>query len=356
MIKVIETIEDFKAMETAWDELYAGNSQLTPFQSFKYNFLSWTIFMQNAGNLYIILVLNNNNYNYIEAIFPCYLDKDKTLRFINDRHTDFCSALVRKEKEYDFLLFEETASFMMSDSRIRMIRFDNLEPDNPLMSVLKPFCKTLIVHDFNAYSQIDIQKRDEDKGFVDSIRHINGKKKKNLMTRLRKEHDLELLICHKGNEQPFPMDEVQYLSGVMIEKKERASSYFSSKMIEYWKEMYEAGILSIAMLYQQQEIKSINFMFYGNNRNEYIKWIMLYSDKRYNLVINLKLIELFYNSGGARVNFARGVYDYKMENFHPQVNNLYRLTISKSLWTSIKALMSTNFHYSKMIVKSIIRK
>lgn len=355
MIKVIETIEAFLSLEKEWDSLYDDNSVLTPFQSFKYNYLSWTAFMHQAGHLFIIIELDNNS-NQLEAVFPCYIDEHKTLRFINDRHTDFCSAIVRRGREFDFQLYEEFASFVLSDAHVKMICFDNLVSDNPLTSVLKPFCNRLFVNDINAYSTIDIEKQQDDKSFLDSIRNISGKRKKKLSTQLSKEHDLQMKILHKEDNHTFPIEEVLLLMNTMTEKGERTADYFSNEMLDFWKQMYDSGLLSVALLYQGNRIKSVNFMFYNTTRNEYIKWIVLYADKRYNLLINLKLIENFHGNGGARINFARGIYDYKMMNFHPQVKNLYRLTISKSVWSSIKALFALNLQFSKIIAKSILRK
>ena len=354
MIKVISSIEEFHGIEAVWNQLYLQAINMTPFQSFMYNYLSWTVYMKNAGCLYIIECISDKDKK-LKAIFPCYIDKNNRLRFINDRDTDFCNAVIDKNAD-DYRLFEELSEFLKEEKRIKSVRWDNLEYNNHLKAVFLPFFKVVYLHDINAYSKMSIYPLDCDKSFFDSIRHINGQRRKKLSKVLLQERNLQFLFLQQSAGHSFPESEVRSLVNIMVSNQIRRQEYFSEEMILFWIRMYETGLLTVALLYQDNVIKSVNFMFYNQANNEYIKWIMLYADKRYNLIINLKLIEYLYNHGGAVINFARGIYDYKMVNYHPKVFCLYRLEMEKTNSSALTGLITINKYYMKKIVKSIIRK
>lgn len=75
-------------------------------------------------------------------------------------------------------------------------------------------------------------------------------------------------------------------------------------------------------------------------------------DNTWNMKINLMIADYLYNNGGATINFARGIYDYKMVNFHPDVKPLFCLKVSKTKWGHLKNIINTAFHYFKPVIKS----
>ena len=354
MIKIITDTSGFKALEEDWNSLYERSVLRTPFQSFSYNYLSWTEFMKEKGVLYIITVRRPNT-NELEAIFPCLIERG-VLLFINDRHTDFCTAIIDERiGRGDHRLYEEVAKYLQGDSRVKFVRFDNVMAEDMLLAGFKPFFKTQYCYEINAYSKLDIYQRDGDKTCFDAIRNVNAQRRKKLAAQLKRAGELQLSVSEKKGGDIYPEEAIINMVEAMIKEGTRERGYFSEPMLKEWKCLYEAGVLSVAILRQEEIVKSINFIIRDNLCKDYIKWLMLYIDKRYNLLLSLKLIEYLYEKG-ATINFARGIYDYKMVNFHPDVYNLYRLEIDKSTWTAVKGLAAMNWHYLKMIIKSIIRK
>ena len=53
---------------------------------------------------------------------------------------------------------------------------------------------------------------------------------------------------------------------------------------------------------------------------------------QFNLWNNVRYIVEKSQIGSSVVDFGRGGYDYKMQNFRPQVENLYRFMASKTKW------------------------
>ena len=92
-IEVIEDIRMFKGLEIIWDDLYRSGTY-SVFQSFTINYYSWKHYLSLDPNnsLFIIKVVSDS---CVSCIFPFYKDNSKNLRFINDKHSDFCEILLK---------------------------------------------------------------------------------------------------------------------------------------------------------------------------------------------------------------------------------------------------------------------
>ena len=353
MIQVINEIDKFKNLKDDWERIWHNCKSATPFQTFDYVLASASTFHE-TDSLYIILMSDGNGV--VRAILHTKIDKSGRLSFINAHHSDFCGIII--ETEYDnFNLYEELSKFFLSNKQIKTICFDNLKRDSSLLSSFKPFIYTCFIQDINYYSVIPIFPKTIDKDFVDAFSFVASKRKK----KLRNQHKATLQGCEfkiydKANGDIYPEDVVNSLTEIMVVKGYRARTYFSMSMLNFWKELYEKELLICAVLRQGGVALSCNFMFYDSKSKEYIKWIMLYEDGHYNLAINVEIADYIYKNQGAYINFARGIYDYKMENFHPIVYPLYRVIITKSIWQHIKAVCCVTFNNVKTILKQYLKK
>lgn len=353
VISLASSREQLLAIKDEWDVLFDKSTQATPFQSFGF-IMSSLEFLSPESDPHVICVRNDSS-NDLEAILPCMIDRSGTLRFINAAHIDFAGAIVASDVNV-YVLYESIAQYFLHEKKIKRVVLDNLLHTDPILSALKPFAKTCFVNDFNYYSTIEVFKKEGDKDFVDAFRNVNAKQRKNFRTLLKKNAgNIDFHIHKKENGDPYPDEIVEYLTNNMIQKGIRVRGYFSENMLNFWKDLYNKGVLIPAVLKIDGEVKSLNFMYYDAKRNEYIKWIMLYVENRFNLLINLYIAKQLYEYGGATINFARGIYDYKMVNFHPEVKAIYRLIISKSVWSSVWALWQVNYYYIRQIGKKILR-
>lgn len=356
MIRILSTFEELIQFKPQWDSLFQKDKNATPFQQFGYILASLSLNEDEKEALHIIAVKEDSINSWI-AIFPFYLDKNKTLKFLNSRHTDFCAPIIDTEFAH-YSLYKEVSEYIERSKYISGLCLDNVERTSPLLSVLKPFFRYMISHDFNFYSKIEIYTSEGDKDFVDSFRYVQSKQRRNLRKKnnlINQECDFKILSASAGN--PYPKDKVDYLVSNMLSSGIRAKEYFSEKMLNFWEELYRSNILSIAIISSGANIKALNFMYFDAKKNEYIKWLMLYEDSSWNMAINIKIAEYIYlNRPGTTINFARGIYDYKLVNFHPDVYPLFRVMIAKSRWGHFKNIISTAFHYSKPIIKSFLRR
>lgn len=324
---MVEAISDFEQalnLKKEWDILYKKCPYTTPFQSFAFFESSW-LFEQKEGLKLCVIAVHNDNTNQIVAIVPTCIDKKGVLTFIGQAYSDFCSALVLPEYD-NYSLYESISVFIKGYSPIRSISLGNLQCNNPLLAAFKPFFIFHTLTEANYYSTLPIIQTQTDCDFVDSFKALNAKRKKNLRVTYKKSlSNTEFRILKHVEGVEYPQEEVNSLVCTMINTGIRTKTYFSDSFLIFWKDLYERNILLIAMITNTHGVQSVNFMFFDESRKEYIKWLMLYKDPKWNMILNLKLMDVLYTQGGATINFARGIYDYKLVNFHPDVKPLFQI-------------------------------
>lgn len=351
MIKLIKDLESLSNFKEEWTALYQVVDSVTPFQKLEYITASFKNITLNSDKLNIVCIKDDPTNKWI-GIFPLILNQYGILEYINARHTDFCVPLIHPDYCH-YSIFKEFSEYIYSDTTIRGINWINIPSQSSILSALKPHLKYLIVHDFNYYSSIPIFSLKSDKDYIDSFRFIQAKQRRNLRKIVSKiGENCEFGVFSKNKGDDYPVSCVNQLVDRMIADGIRAREYFSPKMLNFWKCLYENNILTMAIIKENGEPRSCNFMFYDEKHNEYIKWIMLYTENSWNMKINLLIAKYIYDKGDGTINFARGIYDYKLVNFHPDVKPLFRVMIAKTKWGHFKNIVATAFHYSKPIIKS----
>lgn len=353
MIVVIEDMEGFKSLETEWNDLYSDNDFL-PFQSYEYNFISWNDMLNNQQNSLFIICYYEENAKQIGAIFPLYVDIRKCLRFINDSHTDFQTALIRKKLRSSYSMFEEIFMYLYYKPKFNRFFLDNMMNDDPLLPYFGHFNRNVKIYRTKDYSIFEVKQHPEDKSYIDSLRHLTAKERNRLKNISKKMINVEFRILNitRGNE--YPEDVINAISQAMIKNGIRSKSYFTCSMYNFIRDLYNKGLLNVALIYDKGEVCSAS-LFYICHENKYlIQWIILYTDKKYNLWSKLKILECFYNQGGGIFNFGRGAYPYKIQHFKPQISNLLCLDLSKSDSLRYRIQVKDNFELLSSIVKRFI--
>lgn len=352
MIKVITNKDSLIEFSSSWGVLYEGCPYSTPFQKFEYIVHSIDFSLGKDDQIYIIAVKMPQANKWV-AVFPLYIDAKKTLRFINARHSDFCAPLILPQYDH-YNLFVEVSDYIKHDGRIKAIVFENLTVDNPLVGMLKSEFKYIITYDFNDYSTVSIAKASGDVDSVDAFRGVPSKRRGKLR-KIKREKNTNCVfeIFSKSHGQVYPQKYIDDLVDHMISSNMRAREYLSDIMLAFWEKLYESGVVDVAILYQNDVVVACSFLLVDEKKREYIEWIILYRDKSWNVSICLQIEEYLYsNEENSIFNFARGIYDYKLVNFHPDVKPLFRVMIAKTKWGHFKNIMATAIHYFKPIVKS----
>ena len=288
MIEIIDTIDKFKTLEIEWNTLFHNANDVTFFQTFKYNWIAWETFATPNDKLYIIIYRTNDKE--LQAIFPFYINGKGFLKFINDRHTDFSNS--------------------------------------PILAYWKVFQGNAFVFSQTEHSWLNCPKSES---IFSEFRHLNAKERKRLVTLDKKSVQCNMKIFNIANE-PYPEHVINRIIQLMIDSGLRSSSYLNDTMRLFMRKLYENGLVELPVLYDNGEPISLGFVFVNEQRTYSMRWVILYKSGQFNLWNNVRYIVEKSQIGSSVVDFGRGGYDYKMQNFRPQVENLYRFMASKTKW------------------------
>ncbi|MDA0890647.1 MAG: hypothetical protein O3A52_05805, partial [Bacteroidetes bacterium] len=94
--------------------------------------------------------------------------------------------------------------------------------------------------------------------------------------------------------------------------------------------------------------------FILRSANEYLFWIDMYDNsKMINIYNYISFIERISQENNIKINFGRGVYDYKVTNFKPDIKQLFAFYIFSNKLQLLIFLFVDNI---KEILKSIYKK
>lgn len=326
MIEILKTDDVFKALEGEWEELFLNAKDVTFFQTFKYNWIAWNVFATEYDKLHILIYRTGKKV--LQAIFPFYLDKKGCLRFINDIHTDFCNVIVSKEVVTIHNLMYDVWKNIRDDAEVKFVFLDNVLQNSPVLSYWKVFFGNAFVFSQTEHSWLNCV---QSENVLKEFNHLTNKEKCRLTAVQKKSANSEIKVYYKENE-PYPEKVVMHLVEEMIGCKTRSSGYLSSSMLTFMKELYDNGLVEIPVVYDNEEPISLGFQFVNETKDFTMIWVILYKDKQFNLWNNIRYVVDKSQRGASTFNFGRGGYDYKMHNFRPQVENLYRFMASKTKW------------------------
>ena len=350
MIKIIKNINELEKIRECWDVLYKEDDNCTPFQSFDYNYISWKRFHQ--GYSLFVLLFYQNQEKSLSAIFPFCIDSKNCLRFINEDHSDFQTAIVKNLAKTDLKMYEELFVFIKDQPYIHRICLNHLRHDDLLLHYLGHVSVYARLYGTESYSYLRIESSHDDMNFIDSLRHLTAKERNRLKNIEKKADGLTFKLISKADTE-YPEQEVKMLVQEMIDKGIRSEAYFTDNLIGFLKDLYQAGVLKMALVYREKELGSVSFFYQGKNSLS-IQWIIIYSDKKYNLQAKLKLINNVFEDGGGIFNFGRGTYKYKIQHFRPVIQNLFCVDIPfrrkarmMLMFESLKDLMKKIFYNFK---------
>ena len=352
MIKIVDNINELEKIRECWNALYEEDDNCTPFQSFEYNVISWKRFGRKDYSLFVILYYHNQEKTPC-AIFPLCVDLRKCLRFINEDHSDYQTAIIRESAKTDLKMYEEIYELVKNQPNIDRICLNHLRHDDLMIPYLGHLSFARI-YGTESYSYLPIVSSPDDGGFIDSLRHLSAKERNRLKNIEKKAVDLSFKMLSIES-AAYPEKEVNELVQTMIKKGIRTTAYFTDNLLGFIKDLYQANVLKIGMVCQGQDIGSISF-FYQSNNGMCIQWIIVYSDKAYNLQAKLKIINSVYENGGGIFNFGRGTYAYKIQHFRPIIQNLFCVDIPFRRKARIKLMFEPLKDLNKKLLYHVKKK
>lgn len=334
MLGICQTYEQFLSLEQVWNDLYAVTPEPVPFQSFSVCRASWE-FVSSTGGQNTLHILVWSRKGKTLAIFPLYIDKKHTLRFLNDRHLDFCGPVLHPSVAGDFHMCEELAEHIRSCKDIRKVRLENLRSDL-FQSSLQLQLKGTVLYPYKHWSFFRMPGTPDAKSAIDTLDQLTTKEKyrlKNIHSKMEKAG--ARYEIHNISESAWPSELIDGLCATMVEDGRRKDRYFSQSFLSFLQAVYESGELSVCATVQDDAPVACNLFLHSLSGSEYIDWIALYKDPSANSWNLLQFIDYLHSIGGGTLNFARNIYKYKTHNYRPVIRSLDRLRYSKSVFAKI---------------------
>ena len=340
-IKIISEIQEFSAFKDQWATIF-NNKDYSFFQTFEFNYYSWiTELCKNKLNkLCIVLIVNNE---LVSTIFPLYIDSKKRLRFINDRHADFCDALSNEKYDFKIILSEINNQFKFDS-----VNFINLTNNSYLYHLYKEHTDSnILLKPFTKYSDLHIPIGI----FPDNVLRYRSKQKTEFR-RVKKKNsgkDHYILI---NEDSYFPINEIYQLRERMVRLGFRKANFLDEDRLLLLKELFNSNRILISIVKSKGSTNAISFI--SRNENEYLFWIDMYDNSKliniYNYILFIENISL---DDSVNINFGRGVYDYKLENFKPDIKQLFAIYIYKN---KFKLTLFLVFDRTNNFLKSVYKK
>ena len=308
---------DILAIKESWDSLFA-QGDYSVFQSFIYCYNS----LSNTSSPFVICLFAGEK---ITELWPLEFINNK-LRFINDTHADFCDIL----SATDSSLAKE---YLIANNQIGKLRLKNLTQDSKVIKKLKRIA-CLNVHASINFLVLSLSKTDS---FPSNFTHFVYRQKRRLMRILKKFSSEQLLFNNKS--KVFPKKEILDLRNIMIDKGNRGHGFLDNHFLLLAEQLYNSGLLIVSVIKIKDDIAGISLIF--NNENKYLFWVDLFDDQQMiNLYHNTLFIKNITQNSDATFNFGRGAYDYKIQNYQPEVFELFELNTFENMLEKVLFQMS----------------
>jgi len=107
----------------------------------------------------------------------------------------------------------------------------------------------------------------------------------------------------------------------MIDSGIRNERFLDKNFLKLIEILYNSSGLNVSKVVYNDDVVAISLIF--KQKDSYFFWVDLYNDlKMINLYHNIKFIKSITKLSAATFNFGRGVYNYKLQNFAPELKIL----------------------------------
>ena len=319
-VRVIKNKEALLLIKKEWDKIFL-EGEYTIFQSFQFCYNS----LNEKSKPFIIYLEKKGEIN---QIWPLEFIS-KRLRFINDTHADFCDILSTSESVI-------AQQYLNENNLLAKLRLKNLKHNSNIEKVLKSlsfYTRSTSVY----YSLLSLKQTDN---FPDNFTHFVYRQRRRLK-RILKKYSTDHKIYERSTDI-FPIEQIITLRNEMIEEKTRSEDFLDSDFLDLAKKLYNSNNLIVSVIKSDGKLLGVSLLF--RDKNNYSFWVDLYNNKPMaNLYHNILFIKRISFENDAIFNFARGTYNYKIQNFKPEIYSLYELNIFNNFFEVFLFRLSKEF-------------
>lgn len=349
MIRVVESVEDFRTLESSWLALQSG-TEMRVFQTYSWCWNAWQCFLsKESGNHLWILIWTREGTDDC-VIFPFYIDGTGTLRFIMDRHSDSCDAVYMGRRNR-FLCYKEVVERIQEESRIRRVMFQKMLGCSEALHMFGVLFPHPVVYRDNAYSWLRLGQTEN---AVATMAHMKTKDRAVIKSFLRKSGDYSFRIYAQMYGDVFPLREILSMREVMLKETKRTLFFLPDTLLDFSEAIYRAGLCEIAVLEKDGAIQALSFRLLLGIR--VLSWIFLYRDPHLTTLLDARYMQEKAKQGAFIFDFGVGAYNYKLGNFRPETEITFALHYDKGGINFVKSLISMQWRYMKDYLKALRRK
>jgi len=320
-VKILKHSNELLEIKEVWDKLF-NLGEYTVFQSFDYCYNSAL-----TSDIYIICLFEND---VLVELWPLEIVKNR-LRFINDIHDDFCDILSSCNST-------EVISFLEKEESLGRLSFRNLTKDALVLKKINSIPFFDISKSIN-YSILNLENTN---AFPANFNHFVYRQKRRLKRILKKYTANHSFIEVKSN--AFPYADIVLLRNKMLALKMRKNTFLDDSFLMLVESLYLSGKLIVSKIEIDGEVVALSLLF--KSKNKYSFWVDLYNDlQMINLYHNVVVIKNCTFKSDAIFNFGRGAYNYKIQNFQPELFSLFEYnsfnsSFGKSIFTLKKRIIN----------------
>lgn len=342
-VKLILKQDEFLQISKIWNRKYKEVEDRPFFQSFEWNY-SWYFNNLIEEKLFIILFYEEDYLQDCKLICPTFIDKKGVLRFISDIHSDFCDVLANNLSELDCNKITRLFTELIDNQRgLKSINFKNFSKNNSYVNAL---LKNIDVNYFY-FQNVSSSSFSLENGnlFPNSAPHFKSSNRKRINKNIKKFSKYEPKLI-KSISSDFPKEDILRLRNYMLENGNRKLDFFNDNMIETVRSLYDKGLVEINMVSYDFQVQSIIIIF--KSQNSYQLWVALYMNIPHISVFTINsFLQLV--KGDVRIDLGRGLYNFKIMNYAPEVLLLNEFFYSKSKLNYFKFIF-------KLRIKSVVKK
>lgn len=343
MIEVIETEEGFDALEKEWKHLQA-NPSMTIFQSYDFVRTAWREF--HKGDTLLILKWTRDNSKDV-VIFPFYIDKKGTLRFIFDFDSDITNVVYSSESINRSLVYREAISAIKDEKRIKAVCLRHMDGKSEAMHFFGTLLPGAMVAKESAYSYVRIKTPGE---FSASQEQLKSEERKHLRYILKKSDGYEFKVLSLGNCDEFPETEIRRLRQFMIDARVRSDWFLTDKYINLIRALYEKGLCELPVLIKDGRMCAMNIHY---RQGDYVlAWIFLGENPNFGTEIDVRYCVEYAKTNAGRINFGLGAYEYKLLTFRPFTRVVFTVRYGKTYMQHIKQGIAMCWRFAKDYIKA----
>lgn len=314
-IRIINHIDDFILLEESWNNLFDLRKS-SIFQSFYFNYSSWKylISKDKSRKLSILTIYQNQ---ILIGIFPFYIDR-RLIRFINDKHADFCDILLVENVVLDL---SKILQKIIKKYNVKSLQLINLKENSLFFQQINSNFKFQRRYITTQYSFIKLQRGN----FPNNSKNLLSKQKYEIKKILKKTNAQHQILSNY-NKDKFPLFEIQNLRDTMISNELRGKDFLDNDFLFLLERMFLKDLIDISIVKNHLDALAISFI--AKNDNDFMFWVDIFDNtKRINLYNYSRYMMSLSKNSVIEMNFGRGLYKYKMINFHPDIADLFALDI-----------------------------